>query len=256
MEYNHVLLTGASGTLGEKIICINKAQKFLAPSRNILDIAKPETIKKFFNNNEIDAVIHCAAMARMKECQENPVVAIETNIIGTSNLVIEVLKKENKLKKNIRLVHISTDGVYPGANGNYSEKSETIPYNTYGWTKLGAECAVKTLKNYCIIRTNFFDPKDIKFDKYATDAYTSKVTVDYLAKAVIKMLESDFIGTINIGAERKSDFDNYKKYKESIKPCKLNDILKIAPFPRAQDSSMDCALWKKIENQDRIKFSQ
>lgn len=249
MEYNHVLLTGASGTLGKKIIWLNKAPKFLAPSRNAFDITKPETIKKFFNNNEIGAVIHCAAMARMKECQENPASAIETNIIGTSNLVIEVLKKEGRAKKNIRFVHISTDGVYPGTKGNYSEKSETIPYNTYGWTKLGAECTVKTLKNYCIIRTNFFDPKDIKFDKYAADAYTSKVTIDYLAKAVIKMLGSNFIGTINIGTERMSDFENYKKYNASIKPCKLKDILKISPFPRAQDSSMDCSLWKKIEEE-------
>src|SRR3989338_4255680 len=143
MEYTHILLTGSSGTLGEKIIWLNKAQKFLAPSKDILDITKPETIKKFFGNNEIDAVIHCAAMARMKECEENPAAAIETNIIGTCNLVNEVIQKEKKIGNKIRFVYISTDGVYPGTNGNYSEKSETMPYNTYGWTKLGAECAVK-----------------------------------------------------------------------------------------------------------------
>jgi len=126
MKYKHILLTGAFGTLGKKIISLNKAQKFLAPPKDILDITKPETIKKFFNNNEIGAVIHCAAMARMKECEENPSGAIETNIIGTCNLVNEAMRKEKRIGNKIRFVHMSTDGVYPGTKGNYSEKSETI----------------------------------------------------------------------------------------------------------------------------------
>lgn len=246
MEYNHILLTGASGTLGKKILGVSKAQKFLAPSKGILDITKPETIKKFFENNKIEGVIHCAAMARMKECEENPAAAIETNIVGTCNLVNETIRKEKKSGNQIRFVHISTDGVYPGTEGNYSEISETIPYNIYGWTKLGAECAVNVLGNHCIIRTSFFDPENIKFEESATDAYTSKVTVEYLAKAAIKMIKSDFVGTINIGSDRKSDFENYKKYKPSLKPCKLNDILKTVQFPMAKDASMDTILWKKI----------
>ncbi len=249
MKYNNILLTGASGNLGKKIIQLNKANKFnlLAPPRAILDITKPETIKKFFDNNEFDAVIHCAAMARMKECHENPDRAIETNIIGTSNLVVEAIRKERKIKKNIRFVHMSTDGVYASTDGNYSETSPTIPYNTYGWTKLGAECAVRALKNHCIIRTNFFEPENIKFNESATNAYTSKVTVDYIAQAVLKMLNNDFIGTINIGKEKMPDYDNYKRYKPSLKPCKLKDIQKTVPFILPGDASMDISLWKKIE---------
>lgn len=251
MKYNHILLTGASGNLGKRIIQLNKDNKLnlLTPSKEVLDITKPETIKKFFDNNEIDAVIHCAAIARMRECHENPDKAIETNIIGTCNLVSQTLTKEKKIKKNIRFVHMSTDGVYEGTKGNYSEKSPTIPFNVYGWTKLGAECAVNLLKNHCIIRTNFFEPENIKFEESATDAYTSKVTVDYIAKAVIKMLNHDFVGTINIGKERMSDYDNYKKYKPSLKPCKLKDILKTVPFQIAKDFSMDVSLWKKIEKE-------
>ena len=249
MKYKNILLTGSSGTLGQEIINSRCLSSLLTPSRKLLDITKPDTIKNFFENNDIDAVIHCAAIARMRECQENPVKAIETNIIGTSNLVIEVIKKEGKVQRNIRFVHLSTDGVYPGTKGNYSEKDATIPYNIYGWTKLGAECSVKLLKNHCVIRTNFFDPKNIKFEESAADAYTSKVTVGYLAKAVAKMLESGFIGTINIGAERKSDYDNYKKYRQSLKPCKFKDVLKTVSFPMAKDASMDISLWKKIEEE-------
>ena len=251
MKYNHILLTGASGTLGGKLIELNKIYKLnlLTPPKDILDITKPDKIKKFFENNDFEAIIHCAAMARMRECHENPGKAMETNTIGTCNLVIEALKKEKKLKKSIRFVHMSTDGVYEGKEGNYSETSPTIPFNVYGWTKLGAECAVNLLRNHCIIRTNFFEPENIKFEESATDAYTSKVTVDYAAKAVVKMLNSNFIGTINIGKERMSDYDNYKKYKLSLKPCRLKDILKTVPFQIAKDFSMDIRLWKKIEKE-------
>ena len=156
-----ILLTGGTGRLGKAIIESGCFRSLLAPSREALDITKPADINKFFNNNDFDLIIHCAALARMKECQENPAKAIQTNITGTCNLVVETLKKEKSLKKSIRFIHISTDGVYQGTRGNYNENDETIPYNIYGWTKLGAECAINALSNFCIIRTSFFDPKNI-----------------------------------------------------------------------------------------------
>ena len=94
MKYKNILLTGALGELGRAISSSKIFPHLLAPSREILDITKPDTIKKFFGNNDFDAIIHCAALARIWECEENPIKAIETNIVGTSNLVNEVLKKE------------------------------------------------------------------------------------------------------------------------------------------------------------------
>ena len=253
MKYKNILLTGSSGKLGQAIINSNHFKSLLTPSRAILDITKPETIEQFFKDNSFEAVIHCAALARMAKCKEDPAEAISTNVIGTANLVRGVIKKEKESKKRIRFIHISTDGVYAGEKGNYSEKDDAVPYNRYGWSKLGAECAVNLLSNFCIIRTSFFDPKNIKFDCSATDAYSSKVTLVYLLGAIAKMLESDFIGTINIGTERKSDYERYREYKPSLKECKLNDILKTVPFQMARDASMDCSLWKKIQEQNKQK---
>lgn len=246
MKYKKILLTGASGQLGQAISNSGYFENLLTPSREILDITKPLTIKNYFHNNDFDAVIHCAALARMLECEKNPEQAIETNIIGTSNLVIEALRKESKFRKNIRFVHISTDGVYSGTKGNYSEKDAAIPYNIYGWTKLGAECAVKILSNHCIIRTSFFDSNRIKFDESATDAYSSKMQINDLVKAIAKMLESDFVGVINIGDKRKSDYERYKEFKPTLKPCKLKDILKIVPFQMAKDASLNTELWLSL----------
>ena len=60
-------------------------------------------------------------------------------------------------KNSIKLIHISTDGVYPSIKGNYKENSYLKPYNIYGWTKLCSENIVKSLKNFVIIRTRFFE---------------------------------------------------------------------------------------------------
>jgi dTDP-4-dehydrorhamnose reductase len=245
MRFNKILLTGASGTLGKEILKQNNNKIFLTPSRQELDITNKENIVNFFENNEFDAIIHCAAMARMDKCHENPGKAIETNTIGTANLVSAVLKKD----KSMRFLQMSSDGVYASVEGNYSEKDETIPYNIYGWSKLGAEFMVQKLKNYCIIRTNFFDPKKIKFSQSATDAFTSKVTIEYIAMTLMKLLNDDFVGVVNVGKEIKSDFDNYKEYNPDLKPCKLKDILKTIKFPFPKDSSMDVSLWKKLEKE-------
>jgi len=224
----NTLLTGKTGQLGSRILKTDKS--LLCPPKNILDITQPKTIEKFFDNNNINAVIHCAALARMKECIENPIKAIKTNTIGTCNLVNEVIKKDI----DIRFIYISTDGVYAGTKGNYSETHSTLPYNIYGWTKLGGECAVNGLKNYCIIRTNFFIPEKIVFDRIVTDSYTSKVSINYLVNKIFFLLKSDFIGTVNVGLERASDYDKYKKFKD-VKPIKRKDI----SFPLPKDSSMD-----------------
>lgn len=254
MKYKNILLTGASGNLGQAMLKSDHFPSLLCPSRKTLDITKPVITESFFSNNKIDALIHCAALARMADCESNPIEAIRTNVNGTANLVMAVLKKENMSGKKIRFVYISTDGVYSGLRGNYSEKDEAVPYNKYGWSKLGAECVVNLLSNFCIIRTSFFDPQNIKFSTSATDAYSSKVEISYLVKAVAKLLKSSFVGTINIGSERKSDYRRYKKFKPSLKPTRLQDILKGVSFKMARDSSLDSSLWKKIEKQSK-KYS-
>ena len=76
----------------------------------------------------------------------NNVKSISINIIGTSNLVIECSKL------NIKLVHFSTQYVYPGLKGNYSETDPVKPFNNYGLSKLGGECAVAMYKNSLILR--------------------------------------------------------------------------------------------------------
>jgi len=245
-KYRHILLTGSSGKLGRVLLRSQYFPNIQAPLHLILDITEPESIDNYFAEHSIDAVIHCAALARPALCESNPVQAIRTNIIGTCNMVMGVIKKEQQLNKTIRFIYISTDGVYQGIKGNYNEQDATIPYNKYGWTKLGAECAVNSLQNICIVRSSFFDTRNITFESSPVDMYSSKVPIEYMPKALYILIESDYIGTVNIGGIRKSDFERYREFKQTLKPCKRKDVARSINFAIYHDASMDTALWRHI----------
>ena len=107
MKHGKILLTGGSGTLGSHIVKSGLFKELLTPGRDELDITSHESVERFFTKNDIESIIHCAALARVSECEQKPAEAIATNTIGTANLVKAVLKKQEQL--NIRFVLISTD---------------------------------------------------------------------------------------------------------------------------------------------------
>ena len=237
------LITGGSGSLGSRLknFLIDDF-KILAPPRDELDITKPNLIKEFFSEHSVDIVIHTAALARMSLCEKNPGDAIKINSVGTLNLVNAVNKLYQSEKKVIKFLYISTDGVYASTTGNYSETSETIPYNTYGWSKLMGEFVVQTLVDFCIVRTRFFDQDNILFEESADDILTSSIEIDLLVKELKFIIDKDFQGIINVGGDKKSDYDRYKIYKPSIKKCTRADIVKNLDFKIATDASMNISL--------------
>ena len=237
-RYKKILLTGGSGALGRAILQSGLFSDLLYPSHDEMDITKREEVARFFERHAPDAVVHSAAIANMARCEESPAEAIRANILGTSHLV--------EAARASRFIYISTDGVYSGTEGNYSELDPTIPYNTYGWTKLGGECAVRTLQNFCIIRTSFFDPENIKYQFYATDKYSSRLPIHYLPRAIAFLLNHDFTGVVNVGGERRSDYEIYKSARRAVEPCLFEDIVKKSGGSIAGDSSMNIALWNGL----------
>ena len=242
-----VLLIGGSGTLGSSIIRLKIFNKLDSPKKKDLNLLKVSSITEFLKN-DYNLVVNCAAIARMANCEKKPFKAIRLNIYGTLNLVKEIMNYENCYNKKIKLIHISSDGVYPSTKGNYSENTELRPYNLYGWTKLCSEAFVKMLKNYIIIRTRFFDKRNIKYNTAATDIFTSAMEVENLVKEIKNIYLTKFTGVINVGGRRSSDFENYKKFKPQIKPCKRKDIVKNLDFEIAKDASMNLNLFKKLKN--------
>lgn len=240
MKNKNILITGASGKLGKTIISIGiNERNILAPSHSELDITNKKSVEDYFKKNQIDEIIHCAAIASVLKCDQDPNKAISTNSIGTAYLVEEALKNSK-----IRFLYISTDYVYPCENGKYKETDLVKPFTLYAWTKYGGELAVKNIPNHCIIRTSFFDPENIPFETAFTDSFCSKIPLKDIAENIIKLLDINFSGIINIGQDRISLYDLYKKYKPSIKPESMSELKE--NIKRAKDSSLDVSLWRRI----------
>ncbi len=240
-----ILLIGGSGQLGTAIIKSKIFKKIIYPNKKKLNLLDKKSIKTILNKN-FDLIINCAAKARMSECEKKPLEAFNINVIGTSNLVKEIQTYIKLKKKEIKLIHLSTDGVYASTKGNYSERDVTKPYNFYGQTKLLSELLVQKLSKYIIIRTRFFDKNKIRFRTAATDIFTSMIELSLLVHKIKIISNIKFNGIINIGDKRKSDYNNYRKFDKSIKPCKKKDITKNLNFKIASDASMNLNLYDKL----------
>ena len=92
------------------------------------NIENYEEVNKVFTNISPDIVFHLAAESHVDRSIDNPLSFLNSNIIGTYNL-IEVVRKylKNKDCKNFRLIHISTDEVF-GSLGAQGKFNELTPY--------------------------------------------------------------------------------------------------------------------------------
>lgn len=151
----NLLITGANGFLGKKLIKVLSAEHEVIgtssmstiPGLRKLDLRAPRSIKKTLLDIKPDVLIHTAAITDIDYCENNKRQAWLVNVEGTKHLVY-VCKAEK-----IKMFYISTDYVFSGKHSPYSERKKGHPINYYGLTKLEAEESVKRfLSNYCIIR--------------------------------------------------------------------------------------------------------
>ena len=243
---NNILLLGGSGTLGKAIIKSKLFKNLNHPSSKILDILNQNKIEEFLIKNKINTILHCAALARVKECEKNKKKAYKINVLGTHNVVKSIYNCSKKHNIKIKIIFMSSDGVYSSTKGNYKENDKLRPYNYYGWTKLQGEKAVKKLKDYIIIRTRFFNKSKIKFDYAAKNIFTSALEVTILVKYINKIIKKNFNGIINIGGNKISDYKKYKKYKKNIKPCDKSKIFEKLNFKIATDASLNLKKLKRL----------
>ena len=243
---DNILLLGGSGNLGSKIIKSKEFDNLKFPTKKKLNILNIKKIENYLLKNNIDLIIHCAALARVRECELNKEKAIKINITGTSNIIKSVLKVKKIKNKDIKLIFISSDAVYSANKGNNKENDELSPYNFYGLTKLKGEKIVQKLNKFIIIRTRFFDKNEIYFKFSAKNIYTSGIEANILVKYISKLIKKKFQGIINVGGKKISDFKKYKKYKKNLKPCDKSQILDDLNFKIATDSSLNISKLKKL----------
>jgi len=196
-----VAIIGKSGVLSQELQKIY-SNLVILDSFNY-NITDSQTTRKIIEINP-DIIIHAGAVTNFTMVKNNPVLAINTNIVGTANI------SNYCIQHNKRLVYISTDYIYEGTVGNYKETDTILPHNEYAWTKLGGECSVCLVPNHLIIRTSFGSDKDY-YENSWTNQLVSKDYVDVIAPMILKAALSNVNGVLNIGTESKSIYDYVQK---------------------------------------------
>lgn len=114
-----------------------------------IDLLYPEAIRSLFANFQPDAVMHLAAESHVDRSIDGPRDFIQTNIVGTFNLLMASLSYWQKLpepqKTKFRFHHISTDEVYGslGPNGYFTETTPYHPNSPYSASKAGSDHLVR-----------------------------------------------------------------------------------------------------------------
>jgi dTDP-4-dehydrorhamnose reductase len=95
-----------------------------------IDVLNESTMRQLFINHSPDVVINCAGLTKHRPGSGNPLLALPINSLFPHKLA-ELASKKN----NTRIIHISTDCVFSGTKGSYSEEDFTDAREIYGISK-------------------------------------------------------------------------------------------------------------------------
>lgn len=159
-----ILVTGSNGLLGQKLteaISADSELELIATSRGpnrfpqtgqyeyvMLDVTDSKQVDEVFSKYKPDAVIHTAAMTNVDQCENNKDECWAANVESIKNLIATC----EKLK--VHLIHLSTDFIFDGEEGPYSEEAEPHPLSYYGSTKLEGEMLIRSSDcSWAVLRT-------------------------------------------------------------------------------------------------------
>ncbi len=253
-----VLITGAGGQLGSSMeledfimITTSRFHNDAVESPTIdadLDITNEYQVKTIIAENDPDIIVHLAAMTNVDGCELNPDQAYEVNVRGTVNLLNHF---------NGKFVLLSTDYVFDGNEGPYSENDTVNPKNVYGKTKLEAERKVREFSaDWLILRTNvvwniggkykasFVDWLVEELDegnqvRIVTDQWNNPTHTEDLGCVINELLKYDASGLYHYGSAEvlnRYDFARlianiYNLDENLIKPIMTQELNQLAKRP-------------------------
>jgi len=198
-----------------------------------------------------DWVIHCAALMNVDRCEEFPLDAYRVNVEMTRNLA------RISYQIGAGLVYISTDSVFGGERGNYSEEDVPAPVNMYAKSKLEGEKAVQDeLERHLIVRTNIYGWNMQKKQSLAEwilgrleagqqvpgfcDVVFTPILVNDLCEIILDMLERQLTGWYNVAGSQpcsKYQFalllgDVFNQERRLVQSVSIEDSFLKAPRPK------------------------
>ena len=222
-EKNQILITGAAGMLGDAVTRefqqsnwlvtkLLRSQVSATKSRTntkfiIADITDRNQLEEKLGDQKYHACIHCAAETNLAACEKDPALAQHTHVLGTRNLV-DIVDCD-------RFVYISTDSVFDGARGGYSEQDTPRPMNVYSRTKLEGETEASLHPRALIARLNLFDIRqqggntlaEWAHNQFATgqtitgfdNTYFNPLHTSQIANTIRALVDRQLTGTVHIG---------------------------------------------------------
>ncbi len=143
-------VTGANGLIGFNLL--RSAAQF-APGYDVrglvreqVDLTDFPAVRRLFQAQSPQLIIHCAAISKSAECDAQPAWARRVNV--------EVPARLSELAANIPLVFFSSDLVFDGTQASYDETAAPNPLNLYGETKRAAEEIVLRNPRHIVVRTS------------------------------------------------------------------------------------------------------
>ena len=235
MKKKKIVFTGGTGRFAKVFRKIPIKEKVFFPKKKELNIENLNSIKKYLKKVKPGYLIHTAALSRPMDIHEKNITkSINTNIIGTANIV-KACQKEN-----IKLIYFSTNYVYPGKKGNYKETDPILPINKYAISKFGGECSVQMYENSLILRISMTE-KPFIHKKAFSDVEMNFMFHESLAKNLLKLIDKK--GIINVGGKKQLVINFAKKYNKKIKRILAKEIYGKS-FPLKP--SMNVNLYKKL----------
>jgi dTDP-4-dehydrorhamnose reductase len=221
-----ILVIGATGMLGKdfvsffsklngyEVYAISRNKSFVLPYSNIkiihIDVTDSELFSSCIKEIDPQIIIHSAALTNIDACEENKDYALwlHSNIIKVISLTCPKAK----------FVYISTDSVFNGYEGNYSENDIPDPLNYYATTKyLGEKNTSALMNDYIIVRTNIYGYhlfEQPSLSEWAlsnlkkgqtctgfTDVFFNPVYTGQLTTIVKKLIDINYQGIINLSSD-------------------------------------------------------
>ncbi len=203
MRNDVILVTGANGQLGNEMRRLGQRseKRYLFTDVAELDIADAQAVRRFVRENEVTAIVNCAAYTQVDKAEEDETTARLLNCAAVKNLA-EAVKERNAL-----LIHVSTDYVFAGDKSTpYTEEDVPAPRSVYGRTKWEGEEMIRDSGcRYLIFRTSWLysefgnnfvktmlrltaekERLNVVFDQVGTPTYAAD-----LAELIFDILEND-----------------------------------------------------------------